>query len=807
VKIKKIKKRKIVGMAWLASCAILLITPASAIYNFDGIPLNTTRHETIKGGIYINGGHGLKSSPYTQTFNNVPSSIKYARLYVGVWGGNPEYTGTLQTTFNSNDLGTLNLGGQADTNPNVYVSGYGVYWTAYNVTDKIKEGSNTATATTSGDIDGRVYGMVLVAAYNDPTGEEIEYWINEGNENPNHKTPKDTASTAFQGTIDTSSTATLWTAYIASKKGDDDTLTLNGNTIATDAAKADQGSYFDLDSWDVTDKLASSSNTLVFDRGSGTSLHPVIAVLLLTKGAPPGKPDLTVGNLSLPAFIYNNTPSTIKAEIANQGTRSATAFNATLYVDSNPTDTVEIPGLNPGSNTTVEFSWNPPGTGTYLLEVRADPEGEVEESDETNNANSTDAEVVTKNGYFGDKPLTIYRHEKIQGDIIFTLGNSTYSGELANGDSYTVESELKTDATIKLARLYLYWSWSHKEDTGADPEMEVKFNGTTITPEEKYSDSKGFGSFDYPSGTYAYNVTDLVTGKGNYTTTINNTGEGNFAMYGVGLLVVVEDTSTEIEYWLAEGADMLYAKDIPPEQATTQIDFNGPVDLDTVKNATLITVIPGADKGDQDKNKVTFNTHLLGTTDAPSSRQLIAVDRWEVGSHLQPSNNKLAIQDRGDYIVPSNAILILKTKPKLPDLGVTDITPGELSELGIKTVPDSRYGAATGTLFFVVYNKFNQVAGKREAPNIEVYGINATTDPSEWDWTKIKTTSIELKLNLTDPFTHKTQEYLTNVGYYDANDNGQQDTDEERVYITMTHSDGSFALEMEKGRYNIYAKY
>ncbi|NOR48638.1 MAG: DUF3344 domain-containing protein, partial [Methanosarcinaceae archaeon] len=255
--IVNINKTKIkIGMTWLACALILALTaaPAAAVYDFDGIPLDNVKHKTINGGVYVDGGHGLEYTPYTQAFTVPSGTIKYAKLYVGVWGGNNKSTGTIDTTFNGVNLGSKSLLGENDINTDVYASGFGTYWVSYDVTDDATSGSNTAIATTGGDIDGRMYGIVLVAVYEDASQPLIEYWINEGNENPNDKTPKDTATTSFDGTIDTANvgSATLWTSYIASKVGDADTISMNGNLIATDAANQGAGTYFDVDEWDVT---------------------------------------------------------------------------------------------------------------------------------------------------------------------------------------------------------------------------------------------------------------------------------------------------------------------------------------------------------------------------------------------------------------------------------------------------------------------------------------------------------------------------------------------------------------------------
>jgi len=172
---------------------ILLLTlaqQAAADYKFDGTPIVDATHGTVAGGVYVAGGHGLKDSPYTESFN-LPGDVTYARLYVGVWGGTPDYTGTVKTTVNGETLGTLNLAGEADSNSNVVCTGYGVYLVTYEVTSRLTKGANTVSVTTAGDIDGRVYGITLAAVYENEGAPEVEYWINDGHENLNHKTPHD----------------------------------------------------------------------------------------------------------------------------------------------------------------------------------------------------------------------------------------------------------------------------------------------------------------------------------------------------------------------------------------------------------------------------------------------------------------------------------------------------------------------------------------------------------------------------------------------------------------------------------------
>ena len=96
---------------------LLLSQTAEATYSFEGVPytdkLNTVAHGTLNGGVYIDGGYGLKFTPYTNTFD-VPGGVKWARVYVGIWGGTENYEGWVQMNLNGNDLGKTSLLGKND---------------------------------------------------------------------------------------------------------------------------------------------------------------------------------------------------------------------------------------------------------------------------------------------------------------------------------------------------------------------------------------------------------------------------------------------------------------------------------------------------------------------------------------------------------------------------------------------------------------------------------------------------------------------------------------------------------------------
>jgi subtilase family serine protease len=428
--------------------------PAMAAWNYDGWEVKTMESGNITGDVFVSYGDksGIGSSQYTSNFNVPAGTEKYSRLYVGVWGGTETKTGTLSTKFNSNDLGIVNIGGTGDTNPtyttgtNVYGSGKGVWWASYNVTGKnVTMGkTNSATATTGGTIDGRVYAIMLVTVYDSPSEPLIQYWINEGSFNLHYSSAsypyvQDKTFVWFNGTAITHASARLSAAYLVGSKGEPDYLYFNPPNAGdspysnmawnigayrtnqlggNDVADESQGGYFDLESFTSTNdatalkNLISSNNSAVFWRGHDdnndgkiyaefTPVNPVegesyvgptFAVLILSTGLSKGSetiefPDLTISNVEV-SIVSTGKVNTISATVENTGKGPAYGGSAALYVDGTLVSSASVSSLGAGKNKTVDFSWKPANEGKYALWVSADPNNAIKELHETNNNNT-----------------------------------------------------------------------------------------------------------------------------------------------------------------------------------------------------------------------------------------------------------------------------------------------------------------------------------------------------------------------------------------------------------------------------------
>jgi len=304
--------------------------------------------------------------------------------------------------------------------------------------------------------------------------------------------------------------------------------------------------------------------------------------------------------------------------------------------------------------------------------------------------------------YAGDKPLQTVLHDEHQGALAFSLGDSRYSGELEYNDSYQVNFSVEPPAgsSIKVAKAYVYWVWSKKGLEGIYPEFNASLaHSDTVVPlqgGQMYTDTKGFVSrYDFFSGSHAYDLSEEISEPGDYSISlVNSAGDGStFCVQGIGLLLVYEGSELPvIEYWINEGCDMLYAEyGIDPEMATTTAYFEGDINSENVATAHLITVSPsgGYSSGTGARNRLFFNEKTGSIPVIGDIIQLlfgggkswkniyqtnetvqIALDERPVGAYLESAENFVSIQDNGDYLLATNAILVLEFKePETPEGG------------------------------------------------------------------------------------------------------------------------------------------
>jgi len=452
-------------------------------------------------------------------------------------------------------------------------------------------------------------------------------------------------------------------------------------------------------------------------------------------------PDLLVtainayhNNTSCPAWF--NLSNEIDVTVENNGTGVANASNVSLYIDGVFFGKLPVPSLAAGANVTVTFrNWKPIGGDClnppcefnwsykdYNFTAIADCDGEVEESDETNNEMSV-KDRACYNGYMADEPLENVAHGMLNGHIIFTTGDGVYTGLYSVGSTQTTHYNinLPAGATTKLALLNVYYTWC-KPASGVDyacPEMEVNITtpgGTTYTLplERAYNDTKctcPYAMWNYPFGTYVYNVTDYITANGTYTVTVKNvcTQCSYFCVAAPGLLILYEDTNAPlIEYWLNEGADVLMGGRRYPTSSNlawweciNNATFTASSQTEEVKSATLGVVAPwgGSSWSPGMTNYLFFNGIKLGTgvyhgydnsydgtidgitMHIGSTYAQVGVNVTDVTAYyMNGSDNVVGQADDGDNMMPAGAFLVVTYKVPAGICG--DVTGDSIVNMG-----------------------------------------------------------------------------------------------------------------------------
>ena len=402
--------------------AAILIAPASAQYDFEGIPLTVHAQGTVNGDLLTFGTYGLTNPPDELQFD-LPAAPAYARVYTGVWGGTEKYSGWADITINNLRNVKYTLNGDRDRNAEVYEAGHGIYWIGYDATGLLKKGHNVITVTTSKNdpgnkLDGRVYSVFVVAVVEDPAAGATQYWIAEGNENLHgegwagtNPTKHEETNVTFPGAdVQGISRANLTVFLLAGGKGQPDYVQFNNRYLGTPVRTANgfnvtdigdeasfnadggagiEARYVDAETFRV-DSTVQPANTVRFIRGidlngdgaittTGDSpegedyIHPVMAILATKKDSPSSTIDLSLENLVV-SNAYNGDVATLAAEVRNYGIQPKDPVTVTFRVNGLAVNTSKVV-LSPGGITRVSVPWDAT-TGTFTISAEVSAPGD-----------------------------------------------------------------------------------------------------------------------------------------------------------------------------------------------------------------------------------------------------------------------------------------------------------------------------------------------------------------------------------------------------------------------------------------------
>lgn len=392
--------------------------------------------------------------------------------------------------------------------------------------------------------------------------------------------------------------------------------------------------------------------------------------------------DLTVTaispNVGVGAAFFANEPNVISVTVTNNGGLDAAASTVEVVVGTD-TYTAAVPAIADGGSaivTVTDTVSRPYASGPVSVTATADSTGVIAESDEGNNAMTSDL-TIYNNGYKGKRytpelggDLTTQVSFDGRYDVIYSAGNTVYKGHPWTEETFswtTADLPIPAGATVVNARLYQAYTYNQM---GVDPAFTMSFNGATVTPVATYMDIKGFGSYSFPYGLYVYDVTSGFDTAGNSMTITPEAGE-NYGIYGAYLIVTYSDpATTEKQIYINDEFDMVYSRtsySINDDEATAYATFTG-VDAIDVDNAQAIAILAAADETGNSKFYFNDQEYTGFWADYLSSPQL-GFSVYDVTSDLSSGANEAGLQSvnpstKGDNIYAMNAILVVeKTEP------------------------------------------------------------------------------------------------------------------------------------------------
>ena len=419
-------------------------------------------------------------------------------------------------------------------------------------------------------------------------------------------------------------------------------------------------------------------------------------------------------------YYFANEPNVVNVTVKNIGTGTAGPSNASVSGTSG-TSVAPVGALNPGQSETVTITDTIARPAGEVVTAIADCYGQVAECNETNNTSPIidddgNDHVINHGlkgkwlaeGYAGPDPgnMTTWKSYELHGNLNYSVGDSAYLGDISVAwDTYTAnwtagDLPISDGATVVEARLYVYYTWDR---VWVMPDnVSMSFNGVNQDPYDvHYTDRRGYGtmaSYNFPYGALVYNVTDDFNRTSNHAV-LNKTipsAPKQVAIRGMMLVVVYEDPTEPLrQIFVTEEFDNLYAGALyctTPEEATARALFTGPsIDMGTMVNANLITIVNGADPNEGDlifNGQVWTNVwNFAGTTE-------LGIDERDVMGHLGSTDNAVGFQSNGDWMEPSNAFLVVEYGEQTGTCGDVDGIPGVTMNDGRQIFMNIIYGSA-----------------------------------------------------------------------------------------------------------------
>ena len=508
--------------------------------------------------------------------------------------------------------------------------------------------------------DRALYGGYFIVIYANNT-QETDIIINEGSDILN---PESTGLTTNEYTIAYSNyeninadDATLYTISAAADKAGQSKIIVNNKEYGSLADNYNNLTRLSIVETNV-DNLENGTN-LVSLQSINDNLFAMSTILVVTH---PAMPNVAVDNVDVTASkgdLLVETDNTISIKLTNDGGSATATLNITID-DQSTTETLE----DFTGETTIDVTYNPTTTGTKDIKV------DIIYDDTTQTLYEG-----TINAYYNG-----YRGKSFTGGENFTTkrvyeGQNTLILEQFNYYNWNDTSKAVYDASRlendKIVDVLYYQGYNWDKYLN----FTLKVNDEESPIIANYSDTKGFGTYNYPSGVVVFNITNqFKAGQVNeiVPTKLNNNSN---ILYGGILAIIYADNTEMTTIMINEGSDLLN----PESSGLTSNDYT--VAYSNYENvnsgdATLYVISAASDKADG--SKISFNNEEIGSLaqnyDVTSKLSIV---KSEISNVLE-GDNLVTLQSINDNLFAMGTILVISNPTeKILKIDTTEFTAGQ----------------------------------------------------------------------------------------------------------------------------------
>jgi PKD repeat protein len=244
----------------------------------------------------------------------------------------------------------------------------------------------------------------------------------------------------------------------------------------------------------------------------------------------------------------------------------------------------------------------------------------------------------------------------------------SYSAAFTAGPS-SANLIIPSGASIVSARLYQSTNWDQTPGENPASLWTATFNsGSPLTPTATYTDRKGYGSYNYPSQVYMYDVTGTFNKAGTNTWSLSYGSNLNVALYPTYMIVVFQDPATQTQktIFINDECDLLYSRatyNTNNAEATAYAPFAG-VDVTGMASAKAIAFVAAVNEDGQsqfifnDVDKDDFYISSTASTASTVSIKEFTLTNVVAGANMAKFQSRDATD--GDNMQAQNLILVIE---------------------------------------------------------------------------------------------------------------------------------------------------